>query len=144
MAEAIAEAEKAFAEDEVPVGAIIVHEAKIIARAHNTRQNEKNALGHAELLAIQQACQVIGDWRLENCELFVTLEPCPMCAGAILNSRIPKVYYGTRDPKAGAVSSLFQLLSDKRLNHQAEIHEGLMKDTCSLLLKNFFQQKRKR
>lgn len=144
MNEAIKEAKKAETLGEVPIGAVIVHQDQIIARSHNLRETTQNALTHAELMAIQEACKVLGSWRLENTTLYVTLEPCPMCAGAILQSRIPRVVYGARDPKAGSVHSLYRLLNDSRLNHECEVAEGVLADECSTLLTNFFKKIRER
>src|SRR5688572_28719630 len=124
MRMAIAEAEAALAEDEVPIGAVIVHNDRVIAAAHNQREQLKDPTAHAEMIAITQAAQALNSWRLEGCTLYVTLEPCPMCAGAILQARIPTVVYGAADPKAGAVQTLFQLLGDRRLNHQCQIVAG--------------------
>ena len=136
------QAQAAFAADEVPVGAVIEHEGQIVAASHNQCITLKDATAHAEMLAITQAAESIGDWRLENCTLFVTLEPCVMCAGAIINSRIPRVVYGATDPKGGAVESLFQLLQDTRLNHRCEIRGGVMSSQCGDILTSFFKLKR--
>ncbi|WP_146553943.1 tRNA adenosine(34) deaminase TadA [Rummeliibacillus sp. SL167] len=136
---AIEEAQYAAALGEVPIGAIIVYQDRVIARAHNLRETSQNAITHAELMAIQHACDVIGSWRLEETTLYVTLEPCPMCAGAILQSRIPRVVYGARDRKAGCVDSLYHLLNDSRFNHECEVIEGVMAEECSALLTNFFK-----
>lgn len=136
---AIEEAEKAAQKGEVPIGAVIVHEGQVIARAHNLRETTRNAVTHAELLAIQEACEKLGNWRLENTILYVTLEPCPMCAGAILQSRVPRVVYGARDAKAGAVDSLYRLLNDERFNHQCEVTESVMAEECGGLLTHFFR-----
>lgn len=144
MKEAIIEAKKAEAIGEVPIGAIIVYDDQIIARASNLRETTQNAVTHAELLAIQQACKKVGSWRLEDTTLYVTLEPCPMCAGAILQARIPRVVYGARDPKAGCVHSLYQLLNDSRLNHECDVTEGVLKEECGMLLTQFFKQIRER
>src|SRR5690606_35797662 len=144
MKEAIIEAKKAEAIGEVPIGAIIVYEGQIIARASNLRETTQNAVTHAELLAIQQACREMGSWRLENTTLYVTLEPCPMCAGAILQSRIPRVVYGARDPKAGCVHSLYELLNDSLFNHKCDITEGVLKEECGELLTHFFKKIRER
>jgi len=144
MREAIQEAKKAEALGEVPIGAVIVYEDEIIARSHNLRESTQNAVTHAELMAIQEACQVLGSWRLENTTLYVTLEPCPMCAGAILQSRIPRVVYGARDPKAGCVDSLYRLLNDSRFNHECEVAEGVLADECGALLTSFFRSIRER
>ena len=142
MAEALLEEQKAAAIGEVPIGAIIVHQDEIIARAHNLRETTQNATTHAELLAIQQACQRIGSWRLEEMSLYVTLEPCPMCAGAILQSRIPRVVYGARDMKAGCVDSLYRLLNDSRFNHECDVTEGVMAEDCGQILTQFFRNLR--
>jgi tRNA(adenine34) deaminase len=139
---AVAEAEAAFAEDEVPIGAVIVIEDRVIARSHNQREQLHDPTAHAEMIAITQAAQSLGSWRLEGCTLYVTLEPCPMCAGAILQARIPTVVYGAADPKAGAVHTLFELLSDRRLNHTCEIVSGILADRCGSILTRFFQQQR--
>ncbi|WP_039044280.1 tRNA adenosine(34) deaminase TadA [Sporosarcina sp. ZBG7A] len=136
---AIAEARKAEALGEVPIGAVIVYQGEVIARAHNLRETTQNAVTHAELSAIQDACEVIGSWRLEETALYVTLEPCPMCAGAILQSRIPTVVYGARDPKAGCVDSLYRLLNDERFNHECEVREDVLGEQCGALLTNFFR-----
>lgn len=136
---AIEEAKKAYSLGEVPIGAIIVHEDKIIARAHNLRETSQNATTHAELLAIQEACGELGSWRLEETTLYVTLEPCTMCAGAILQSRIPRVVYGARDPKGGCVHSLYELLNDARFNHESDVTEGVLALECGQLLTNFFK-----
>lgn len=142
MEMAIEEAHKAAAKGEVPIGAVIVHDGKVIARAHNLRETTRNAVTHAELMAIQDACEVLDNWRLENTILYVTLEPCPMCAGAILQSRIPRVVYGARDPKAGCVDSLYRLLNDERFNHECEVKENVLADECGGLLTQFFRDLR--
>ena len=142
MVEALVEAEKAAALGEVPIGAVIVYQGEIIARAHNLRETTQNATTHAELLAIQQACAKVGSWRLEDMTLYVTLEPCPMCAGAILQSRIPRVVYGARDIKAGCVDSLYRLLNDARFNHECEVTEGILAEECGGILTRFFRNLR--
>lgn len=139
MKMAIEEANKAAAKGEVPIGAVIVRDDEVIARAHNLRETTQNAVTHAELLAIQLACEELGSWRLENTILYVTLEPCPMCAGAILQSRIPRVVYGARDVKAGSVDSLYRLLNDDRFNHQCDVKENVLADECGQLLTQFFR-----
>ncbi|ARD48407.1 tRNA adenosine(34) deaminase TadA [Sporosarcina sp. P33] len=136
---AIEEAEKAAALAEVPIGAVIVHNGEVIAAAHNLRETTQNAVTHAELSAIQIACEKIGSWRLEDTVLYVTLEPCPMCAGAILQSRIPRVVYGARDPKGGCVRTFYQLLNDPRFNHECEVTEGVLGEECGQLLTRFFR-----
>lgn len=142
MQAAIDEAAKAGSIGEVPIGAVIVYKDEIIARAHNLRETSQNAVTHAELMAIQQACEVIGSWRLEETTLYVTLEPCPMCAGAILQSRIPRVVYGARDAKAGCVHSLYTMLNDSRFNHECDVTEGVMAEETGALLTNFFRDLR--
>ncbi len=129
--------------DEVPVGALIVRGQRVIGAAHNLCQQLRDPTAHAEMIAITQAAEAIGDWRLEDCVMYVTLEPCPMCAGAILQSRIPVVVFGATDPKAGAVVSLYQLLGDSRMNHQAEVVPGVLAQRCGTILTEFFQNKRR-
>lgn len=141
---ALAEAQKAAAIGEVPIGAIVVHDNQVIGRAHNLRETSKNAVTHAELMAIQQSCEHLDNWRLENTTIYVTLEPCPMCAGAILQSRIPRVVYGARDIKAGCVHSLYNLLNDARFNHECEVTEGVLAEQCGAILTQFFQDLRAR
>ncbi len=140
---ALDEARQAYDEDEVPIGAVIVRGERIIASAHNQREQLRDPTAHAEMIAITQAAQAIGDWRLEECFLYVTLEPCPMCAGAIVQARIPWVIYGTSDPKAGAVDTLYKLLSDPRLNHRAYAVSGILQRQCGEILQRFFQDKRR-
>jgi tRNA(adenine34) deaminase len=140
---ALAEAEAAAAADEAPVGAVIVCDGRVVATARNEREALRDPTAHAELIAITQAAAALGRWRLDGCTLYVTLEPCPMCAGAIVQARIPRVVYGAADPKAGAVRSLFQLLDDPRLNHRAEILAGVLAEPCGRILSEFFQQKRR-
>lgn len=142
MEEAINEAKKAEQLGEVPIGAIIVLRDEIIARAYNLRETTQNAITHAEILAIQEACKKVDSWRLEETTLYVTLEPCPMCSGAILQSRIPRIVYGAKDPKAGCVHSLYHLLQDERLNHQCEVIDGVLEKECGQLLTNFFKKLR--
>ncbi len=139
---ALQEAEHAMAENEVPVGAVIVHEGRIIAAAHNQREQLRDPTAHAEMIAITQAAATQGSWRLDGCTLYVTLEPCPMCAGAIVQARIPTVVYGAADPKAGAVQTLYRLLDDPRLNHRAQIVSGVLAEACGQVLTRFFQQQR--
>jgi tRNA(adenine34) deaminase len=143
MQAALAEAQSAFEAGEVPIGAVIVHEDRLIAAAGNQRETLNDPTAHAEMIAITQAAQTLGSWRLLDCTLYVTLEPCPMCAGAIVQARLPRVYYGAADPKAGACDTLFQLTSDVRLNHQAIVIGGLLKDESRALLQDFFAQQRK-
>jgi tRNA(adenine34) deaminase len=143
MEQALAAAEKAAADNEVPVGALVVHDGQVLATSYNLRERAKNPTAHAELLAIVRASEALKDWRLENCTLYVTLEPCIMCAGAILLARVPRVVYGASDPKAGAVNSLYQLLNDPRLNHRCEVTSGILADRCGQILTGFFQTQRK-
>ena len=143
MRDALREAEFAEREDEVPVGAVIVHDGRVVARAHNQREQLQDPTAHAEMVAITQAAAALGSWRLEKCVLYVTLEPCPMCAGAILQARIPVVVYGTSDGKAGAVDTLFHLLNDARLNHRCEVISGVLQDSCASVLSRFFEAKRR-
>lgn len=144
MKEALKEAEKAAAIQEVPIGAVIVMDDEIIARAHNLRETSQNAITHAETLAIQEACEKLGTWRLEGAELYVTLEPCPMCSGAIILSRIEKVVYGAKDPKAGCAGTLMNLLEDDRFNHQCEVVPGVLSEECGGILSRFFKELRER
>ena len=139
---ALAEAGEAFAQNEVPIGAVLVQGGQILAQAHNAPIAGKDASAHAEMLALRQACGKTGNYRLPGAELFVTLEPCVMCAGAILQARLARVIFGARDPKAGAVVSLYHLLSDNRLNHQAEVTEGILREPCGEILSRFFREKR--
>ena len=142
---ALEEAETAAAEDEVPVGATIVSlERGVVARAHNQREQLLDPTAHAEMIAITQAAQALRSWRLENCVLYVTLEPCAMCAGAIVQARLPLVVYGCADPKAGACGSLYRITSDARLNHRAQIVAGVLADRCGAVLSAFFADRRRR
>jgi len=144
MREAIAEAERAATAGEVPIGCVIVHEptARIVGRGYNRRETDEDPTAHAEIVAMRQAGQILGHWRLLDCTLVVTLEPCPMCAGAIVNARMPRLVYGCADPKAGAVRTLFQLCEDDRLNHRVEVSAGVLADECSALLTDFFRAQR--
>lgn len=144
MQRALDLAQIAANENEVPVGAIIIKDNIVIAEGYNRREQDNDPLAHAEIIAIKKAAQHLSCWRLENCTLYVTLEPCVMCAGAILQSRIRKIVYGASDPKGGAVKSLFTILNDQRLNHQVEITSGVLADESSLLLKKFFGSLRTR
>lgn len=141
MEAALKEAEKAKLKDEVPIGAVIVYDGKIIARAHNLREEKQCSTAHAEILAIQKACKKLKSWRLENCELYVTLEPCPMCAGAILQSRIKKVVYGAVDYKGGSIESCMKMYDVKGYNHYPETYYEA-NEKCSQVLKDFFREKR--
>lgn len=140
---ALREARRALTENEVPVGAVIVHDGRVIAAAYNQREGLRDPTAHAEMIAITQAAESLRSWRLEGCTLYVTLEPCPMCAGAILQARLPRLVYGATDPKAGAVTSLYQLLTDPRLNHRCDITAGVLADACGQLLTGFFQEQRR-
>ena len=139
---ALEEAKEAFLKDEVPVGAVVVYEGKILAKAHNSPISLNDPSAHAEMLALRQAGEIIGNYRLIGAELYVTLEPCVMCAGAIVLARIKRVIYGARDPKCGAVTSLYNILADERLNHQVEVTEGILQEDCGEIMSRFFQQKR--
>lgn len=138
MKEALKQAKKAEANKDVPIGCVIVYQDRIIARGYNRRNIDKTSLAHAEILAIKKASKVIGDWRLEECTMYVTLEPCQMCAGAIVQARIPRVVIGCMNPKAGCAGSILNLLDIKEFNHQVEVCRGVMEDECSALMKNFF------
>lgn len=142
MNEAIKEAKKAEEIAEVPIGAVIVKDGKVIGRGYNQRETSNRAVSHAEILAIEEANKYLGSWRLEGCALFVTLEPCPMCSGAIIMARIPDVYYGASDYKGGTAGTLMNLLEDDRFNHQAQVTPGLLKEEASQLLSDFFQRLR--
>ncbi len=144
MEEALLEAEKAYELDEVPIGAVVVKDGRIIGRGHNLRERDKDPTLHAEMIAIRQASAVLGGWRLMDCDLYVTIEPCPMCAGAIQQARIKRLVFGARDPKAGCAGSLYNLLEDPRFNHRVEVTEGIMEDQCSQIMKDYFKQKRSR
>jgi len=142
MAEAVNEARLAANLGEIPVGAVIVQNDRIISRGHNLRETGKRATAHAEIVAIERACETLGRWRLDDCDLYVTLEPCPMCAGAIINARIRRVYFGAADEKAGAVGSVVDLLRKCPFNHSPEVYEGIMEDECKALLTVFFKNLR--
>ncbi|EUJ30938.1 tRNA-specific adenosine deaminase [Listeria floridensis FSL S10-1187] len=144
MRQAIREAEKARTLGEVPIGAVVVLDGKIIGRGHNLRETSQNAITHAEVLAIQDACKTMESWRLSGADLYVTLEPCPMCSGAILLSRINKVFYGASDPKAGTAGTLMNLLQDDRFNHTCEVEQGVLQEETSRLLTHFFRELRER
>lgn len=142
MKEAMVEARKAFELDETPIGAVIVYKDQIIGRGCNRRNTDKNSLAHAEILAINEACQHIGDWRLEECTMYVTLEPCPMCAGAIVQARIPRVVFGAPSPKAGFGGSIINVLQMQELNHRCEVIQGVEEEASAELLKLYFKQMR--
>ena len=143
MKEALKEAKKAYDKLEVPVGAVIVKDGKIIARAHNQKETKFDTTKHAEILAIQKASKKLNSWRLIDCEMYVTLEPCSMCAGALINSRVKKVYIGAKDEKTGAVGSVLNLLGDYKFNHVVEVEKGILQEDCENLLKDFFKMLRK-
>lgn len=143
MAQAMKEAQTAAEKGEVPVGCVISRGERVLARSHNLRESLKDSTAHCEILAIQQACKELESWRLSDCTIYVTLEPCPMCAGAIVHARLPRLVYGASDPKTGAVDSLFQLTTDQRLNHQVQVASGVMAEESSKLLKKFFANLRK-
>ncbi len=144
MREAIKQARKAAKIDEVPIGCVIVYDDKIIARGYNRRNTDKSTLAHAEIIAIRKAAKVIGDWRLEDCTMYITLEPCPMCAGAIIQARIPRVVVGAMNPKAGCAGSVINLLQMDGFNHKAELTSGVLVDECRTMLQDFFKEMRKR
>lgn len=144
MSEALKEARKAFELDEVPIGAVIVHNNEIIARGYNRRNTDKNPLMHAEIIAINEAAKVIGDWRIEDCTIYVTVEPCPMCSGAIVQARIPNVVYGAPNPKAGCGGSVINLLQMEKLNHRCSVKSGVLEDECRTIMKEFFSRFRKK
>jgi tRNA(adenine34) deaminase len=144
MKEAILEAKKAEELNEVPIGAVIVLDGEIISRAHNLRESNQSAVAHAELIAIDQACKEIGSWRLEGATLYVTLEPCPMCSGALILSRVKRVVYGASDPKGGCAGTFMNLLQDERFNHQSEVTKGILEEECSQMLSLFFRELRRR
>lgn len=139
---ALEEAEKAFSKEEVPVGAVIVLNGEVIAKAHNLREMTNDPTAHAEILAIRAAAQKLGSWRLEGATLYVTKEPCPMCAGAMVNARLGRLVFGCADSKGGATGSLYNIPQDKRLNHQVEVQSGVLADECAGLLGKFFRKKR--
>ncbi len=140
---AIEQARQAEAAGDVPVGAVIVRDGQLVAAAHNQREQLRDPTAHAEMIAITQAAEAVGSWRLTGCTLYVTLEPCPMCAGAILQARLPQLIYGAADPKAGAVETLYRLLADPRMNHQTEVLAGLLGSECGKLLSDFFAEQRR-
>ncbi|WP_411830080.1 tRNA adenosine(34) deaminase TadA [Paenibacillus sonchi] len=144
MKEAIAEARKAEALGEVPIGAVVVRDGKIIGRGYNLRETTMDSTAHAEMVAIREASVLLGSWRLLDCHLYVTLEPCPMCAGAMVQSRVPLTVYGTPDPKAGCAGTLMNLLEEPRFNHRTEVIQGILQQECAELLTTFFRQLRKK
>lgn len=144
MKEAIKQAKKAYALEEVPIGCVIVYENKIIGRGYNRRTTDRNPLAHAEMIAMKKASKKMGDWRLEDCTMYVTLEPCQMCAGAIVQARVKKVVMGCMNPKAGCAGSILNLLKIERFNHQVEQESGVLEEECSAMLKSFFKELRKK
>lgn len=144
MKEALKQAQKAYRLGEVPIGCVIVYEGKIIARGYNRRNTDKNTLSHAEITAINKASKKIGDWRLEDCTLYVTLEPCQMCSGAIVQARIPEVVMGSMNPKAGCAGSILNLLEMPQFNHQVKVTRGVLEEECSSMLTSFFKELRQR
>ena len=144
MKQAIKLAKKAWKIEEVPIGCVIVHEGKVIGRGYNRRTTDKNPLAHAELIAIKKASKKIGDWRLEDCTLYVTLEPCQMCSGAIVQARVKKVVVGCMNPKAGCAGSILNLLQVDRFNHQVELKTGILEEECSEMMKSFFKELREK
>lgn len=144
MREALRQAKKAYGKMETPIGCVIVWEGKIIASGYNKRNEKKNTLAHAEISAIHKASKVLGDWRLEGCTMYVTLEPCPMCAGAIVQARIPKVVIGSMNPKAGCAGSVVNLLQMEGFNHRVEVEQGILEEECSQMMSGFFRELRLR
>ncbi len=143
MGEALTEAGKAYSQGEIPIGAVVVREGNIIARSHNLREHLNDGTAHAEVLAIRQAGSYLGGWRLSGCTLYVTIEPCPMCAGAMIQARLPMLVYGARDEKAGSAGSLYNLVQDERFNHHLEVVEGIRAAEASQLMQEFFRSRRK-
>ncbi|MDO4975799.1 MAG: tRNA adenosine(34) deaminase TadA [Eubacteriales bacterium] len=143
MSEAIRQAKKAGALGDVPIGCVIVHEGKIIARGYNKRNKDKTVLAHAELLAMRKACKIMGDWRLEECTMYITLEPCQMCAGAIVQARIPRVVIGSMNAKAGCGGSILNILEMEEFNHQCDVTRGVLQEQCSTMLSDFFRELRR-
>jgi tRNA(adenine34) deaminase len=144
MAMALREAGRALEEDEVPVGAVVVHEGRVIGKAHNLRETLRDPTAHAEILALTQAAEALDTWRLDGATMVVTLEPCPMCAGAVVNARLGRLVYGARDPKAGAAGSLYDIPRDARLNHRVPVTEGVRAEECGAILREFFRRKREK
>ena len=142
MQEALKEARKAYELDESPIGAVIVYRDQIIGRGHNRRNTDKNPLAHAEVAAIEEACKYLGDWRLEECTIYITLEPCPMCSGAIVQARIPQVVFGAKSPKAGFAGSVINILQMDSLNHRCEVIAGICEEESASLLKTYFKNMR--
>jgi tRNA(adenine34) deaminase len=143
MREALIEAQKAFDKGEIPIGAVLVRNGNIVARNHNRREEQHDPTAHAEVLVIREAGKILGGWRLPDSTLYVTIEPCPMCAGALVQSRVPRLVYGAPDPKAGAVHSLYTITEDQRLNHRLEVTGGVLAEECAELMRLFFRSRRK-
>lgn len=144
MRRALMQASIGARQDEVPVGAVIVKDGVIVARAHNEKEKKGCANEHAEMIAIRRACRKLGDWRLEDCDIYVTLEPCPMCAGALIQARIRKIYFGAYDPKAGCCGSMYNLPADKRFNHRPAVEGGILQQDCAQILSAYFREKRRK
>ena len=144
MSEALKEAQKAFVIDEVPIGAVIEHKGEIIGRGYNRRNTDCNPLMHAEIIAINEAAKIMGDWRIEDCTIYITVEPCPMCSGAVVQARIPRVVYGAPNPKAGCAGSVINLLKMEKLNHRCDVKSGVLEEECRNLMKEFFKRFRKK
>lgn len=142
MHQALAEAERALAHDDVPIGSVVVREGEVVGRGHNRREADQDPTAHAEILALREAAQRLGSWRLDGCTLYVTLEPCVMCAGAVVLARLPRLVFGADDPKAGAVGALYDIPRDPRLNHRVEVVRGVAADRCGDLLRDFFRDRR--
>ena len=143
MGEALAEAREAFKDGEIPIGAVVVRDGQIISRGHNAREVLKDATAHAEIIALRRAGAALGGWRLPECTLYVTVEPCPMCAGAMIQARLPRLVFGARDAKGGAVGSLYNLVQDERFNHRLEVVEGVMAEEAAELMQRFFRERRR-
>ena len=144
MSEALKEAQKASVIDEVPIGAVIEHKGEIIGRGYNRRNTDCNPLMHAEIIAINEAAKIMGDWRIEDCTIYITVEPCPMCSGAVVQARIPRVVYGAPNPKAGCAGSVINLLQMEKLNHRCDVKSGVLEEECRNLMKEFFKRFRKK
>ena len=144
MREAIRQAKKAYAKNETPIGCVIVRDGRVIARGYNKRNEKKNTLAHAEIIAIHKASRIVGDWRLEDCTMYVSLEPCPMCAGAIVQARIPRVVIGSMNAKAGCAGSVVNLLQMEGFNHKVEVQTGVLREECSQMMSGFFRELRMR
>ncbi len=142
MQEALEQGRKAYAIGEIPIGSVVVYEGRVVGRGHNLRERDNDPVAHAEVVAIREAAQTLGSWRLTGCTLYVTIEPCPMCAGALVMARIDRLVYGAADPKAGAVDSLFDLVRDPRLNHRVDVTAGVLREDCADLMQAFFRQLR--